>query len=59
MTFSISKKAKILSKTETYSYPMTAPIANVGVKIPPGIGQLKVRAVKNIFMSKNIMMYPS
>jgi hypothetical protein len=38
---------------------MTAPIANVGVKIPPGIGQLKVNAVKTIFIIKNMMRYPS
>ena len=34
-------------------------LANVGVKIPPGIGQLNVRAVKTNFITKNMIKYPS
>ena len=59
MKFESSKKAKILIRAETYSCPSTAPIANVGVKIPPGIGQLNVRAVKTNFITKNMIKYPS
>ena len=37
----------------TYNYPITAPVAKEGVKIPPGTGQLKVNAVQNIFCIRN------
>jgi hypothetical protein len=43
------KKRSTFLRTEKYSYPKTAPIAKVGVKIPPGTGQARVMAVKTNF----------
>lgn len=54
-----SKNPKNLMRIDTYNYPSTAPRANVGVNIPPGIGQLKVNAVKKNFCTKNMIKNPS
>lgn len=53
------KKPRHFIRQETYNYPRTAPIAKVGVKIPPGVGQLKVIAVNKNFCTKNMIKNPS
>jgi hypothetical protein len=42
-----------------YNYPKTAPNENIGMNIPPGIGQLRVRAVLTNFIRQNINKKPS
>jgi hypothetical protein len=54
-----SKKPRNLIRHDTYNYPRTAPMAKVGVKIPPGVGQLKVIAVNKNFCTKNMIKNPS
>lgn len=45
-----------MNKKAAYICPKTAPMQKVGVKIPPGIGQLRVRAVNTNFIMKNKML---
>ena len=41
------------------NYPNTAPNENMGMKIPPGIGQLRVSAVLTNFKRQNLNKKPS